>query len=197
MSSDDVEKKIEPASESEDTEPAPKTETNSGAETVAEKNDTVLETTPATDESKKESDDKESTADNPSKDEETVEEKSNSTVEETSFSFDDAKSENNISQASEADSNISSQSNDITNETISSPNINNSNSDEIKPEKKLDSPVPLSNGDVKDHGKENEKNNVLSDDLIFVKPKDKDRGHCYWYSICFESYLVWIYVRIS
>lgn len=29
--------------------------------------------------------------------------------------------------------------------------------------------------------KENtDKSNVLDDDLIFVKPKEKDRGHCYW-----------------
>lgn len=28
----------------------------------------------------------------------------------------------------------------------------------------------------------NDKHNV-NDDLIFVKPKDKDRGHCYWYEI--------------
>lgn len=32
-------------------------------------------------------------------------------------------------------------------------------------------------------GKENIDKNVLDDDLIFVKPKDKDRNHCYWYDI--------------
>lgn len=33
---------------------------------------------------------------------------------------------------------------------------------------------------------------ALSDDLIFVKPKDKDRGHCYWYSILFLSQVIYV-----
>ncbi|XP_065199771.1 set1/Ash2 histone methyltransferase complex subunit ASH2 [Planococcus citri] len=178
MSSNNVENKAEPTSEVDNAESTAKTEADSGAESVSEKSETAVETLPPK-ESKKESADTESTVDEkPPKDEEGVEEKSDSIAEEANFSFEDVKSENNIEQASEADSNISSQSNDIGNET-SSPKINNVNSDEIKSEKKSDSPAPLSNGDVKSHGKENEKNNVLSDDLIFVKPKDKDRGHCY------------------
>lgn len=43
--------------------------------------------------------------------------------------------------------------------------------------------------------KENiDKSNTLSDDLIFIKPKDKDRGHCYWYTISFYS--LWLILSL-
>lgn len=39
--------------------------------------------------------------------------------------------------------------------------------------------------------KENiDKLNTLNDDLIFVKPKDKDRGHCYWYALHFFLFFI-------
>lgn len=52
--------------------------------------------------------------------------------------------------------------------------------------------LPLKDED-KVASKENIDKNVLDDDLIFVKPKDKDRSHCYWYSTFSFMYFLLCY----
>lgn len=57
--------------------------------------------------------------------------------------------------------------------------------DTINEAKNLESEKELMDSDNSSMKENIDKSNVLSDDLIFVKPKDKDRGHCYWYIIYF------------
>lgn len=182
MSSDNIEcePKTDPSAD-QITENEVKPETDVIVESVSEKVDQPEETPQVVENgSVKETDETEPVDEKSNEKVEDVEEKCNTTIEETSSPFTDEKPED-ISLSSEPDNSIG-QSLDISQEIISSPTVDNANTDEIKLEKKSDSPEPLSNGDIKiQTGKEDEKNNVLSDDLIFVKPKDKDRGHCYWY----------------
>ncbi|XKL67448.1 hypothetical protein PGB90_002939 [Kerria lacca] len=51
--------------------------------------------------------------------------------------------------------------------------------DTINEAKNLESEKELMDSDNSSMKENIDKSNVLSDDLIFVKPKDKDRGHCY------------------
>lgn len=189
MSSNTAEKEPESSTEIkikdiENIEIDEKLENEPTSESVVVKEDPPEETPKSVDNDiEKESIEEESIPEKITEEVENAEDKSEVVVEEVDLSYGDEKPDDTLSQQSESDTSITAQSSDISQKIIDSPNLNN-NTNELKSEKKPDSPEPLSNGDIKiQNEKDSEKNNVLSDDLIFVKPKDKDRGHCYWYGI--------------